>query len=162
MDKNHRDCYTVESLYFPLLYSFLFLLVQVAAAMLGAGASSSEDLEADAYWMFTAVMDGLEGFYEHRVDAAHLRGRSRPASREVARGRGSRGGDRDGLDSPVVEMCKRLQGSRMQKVDPGLQRHLAAMDISPQVRGGGVGGDWGLVLRLHGGSSVVLFWSCEL
>lgn len=31
------------------------------AATLRAGPSSLEDLEADAYWMFTAVMEGLEG-----------------------------------------------------------------------------------------------------
>lgn len=104
-----------------------------AAAMLDAGSSSSEDLEADAYWMFTAIMDGLEGFYEHKVDPTAL---PRGAGRGGGGGGGGAtgGGDGEALDSPVVEMCKRVQGSRMKRVDPELQRHLVEMDISPQVR----------------------------
>lgn len=106
-----------------------------AAAMLHPGSSpSSEDLEADAFWMFSAVMDGLEGFYEHKVDPERSSGGQGNASCDVA-------------DSPVVEMCKRLQGSRLREVDPELQRHLAEHDISPQVssqvkspRGTGEGG----------------------
>lgn len=90
-----------------------------AAATLGNG-SSAKDLEADAFWLFSAVMKGLEGFYEHRADSSGRR-------------RGSDGGDDDGPDSPVVEMCKRLQGSRMREADPELQKHLADLDISPQV-----------------------------
>lgn len=97
-----------------------------AAATLGCG-SSPEDLEADAFWLFSAVMEGLEGFYEHGTNASSARG-----SGQVAAGRGGGGG---GVDSPVVEMCKRLQGPRMQEADPELQRHLAGLDISPQVRG---------------------------
>lgn len=89
-----------------------------AAATLGSG-SSSEDLEADAFWLFSAVMTGLEGFYEH--GARHSDRRQ------------SGGSDGDGLDSPVVEMCKRLQGPRMREADPEVQRHLADLDISPQV-----------------------------
>lgn len=99
-----------------------------ASAHVGASAalneaSSSEDLEADAFWLFSAVMTGLEGFYEH--------GGMRSVQQR-ARG-GGQVGTRDGLDSPVVEMCKRIQGSRMREADPELQRHLAHLDISPQV-----------------------------
>lgn len=92
-----------------------------ASATLGNG-SSSEDLEADAFWLFDAVMNGLERFYEHRTVNS--------GGRRSSGG----GGGGDGLDSPVVEMCKRLQGSRMREVDPELQKHLADLDISPQVR----------------------------
>ena len=90
-------------------------------ATLGDG-SPSEDLEADAFWLFSAVMTGLEGFYEH--------GGVRSDRRRS--GGGDPGGER-GLDSPVVEMCKRLQGKRMREADPELQKHLADLDISPQV-----------------------------
>lgn len=99
-----------------------------ASAHVGASAalnevSSSEDLEADAFWLFSAVMTGLEGFYEH--------GGMR--SGQQRSGGDGQVGTRDGLDSPVVEMCKRIQGSRMREADPELQKHLAHLDISPQV-----------------------------
>lgn len=95
-----------------------------AAATLGRG-STPEDLEADAFWLFSAVMKGLEGFYEHGTNNASSTRTGGPA--------GGRGGDGEGVDSPVVEMCKRLQGARMREADPELQRHLAELDISPQV-----------------------------
>lgn len=102
--------------------------VMEATAHVGASAalneaSPSEDLEADAFWLFSAVMTGLEGFYEH--------GGMRSVQQRS--GGGGQVGTRDGLDSPVVEMCKRIQGSRMREADPELQRHLAHLDISPQV-----------------------------
>lgn len=95
------------------------------AATLGAGCSR-EDLEADAFWLFAAVMKGLEGFYEHGASSGF-------GQRRAGGGSGGTGGGDSGLDSPVVEMCKRLQGSRMREADPELQRHLAELDISPQV-----------------------------
>lgn len=98
-----------------------------AAATLGRG-STPQDLEADAFWLFSAVMKGLEGFYEHGTNNA-----SSTRTREPA---GERSGAGEGVDSPVVEMCKRLQGVRMREADPELQRHLAELDISPQVGGG--------------------------
>lgn len=96
-----------------------------AAATLGRG-STPEDLEADAFWLFSAVMKGLEGFYEHGTRNASSNRTPGPA--------GGRGGEGEGVDSPVVEMCKRLQGARMREADPELQRHLSDLDISPQVR----------------------------
>lgn len=96
-----------------------------AAATLGRG-STPEDLEADAFWLFSAVMKGLEGFYEHGTKNASSSARTPGPA-------GGRGGGGDGVDSPVVEMCKRLQGARMREADPELQKHLADLDISPQV-----------------------------
>lgn len=95
-----------------------------AAATLGRG-STPGDLEADAFWLFSAVMKGLEGFYEHGTGNASSNRTPGPA--------GGRGGEAEGVDSPVVEMCKRLQGARMREADPELQRHLSELDISPQV-----------------------------
>lgn len=100
-----------------------------AAATLGCS-SSSEDLEADAFWLFTAVMHDLEGFYEHGARSSTGRRRSEGG-----------GGDSEGVDSPVVEMCKRLQGARMGQADPQLQKHLEKLDISPQVCGMHTGHD---------------------
>ena len=97
-----------------------------AAASLGPG-SSPEELEADAFWLFDNVMKSLEGFYEHDANNGGGFGRRGEG------GAGSRGGRDSGLDSPVVEMCKRLQGSRMRDADPELQKHLSDLDISPQV-----------------------------
>ncbi|CAN0113147.1 unnamed protein product, partial [Hapterophycus canaliculatus] len=93
----------------------------------------SEDLEADAFWLFSAVMGGLEGFYEHGTNASSAaRGSGHGRG---ARARGGRSGEGDGVDSLVVEMCKRLQGPRMREADPDLQKHLAGLDISPQLYG---------------------------
>lgn len=110
-----------------------------AAAILDRG-STPQDLEADAFWLFSAVMKGLEGFYEHGTNnpSSSRRRGGGGAGRGRGRGRGrggmGRGGDDGGVDSPVVEMCKRLQGPRLREADPVLQRHLAELDISPQVR----------------------------
>lgn len=123
-----------------------------AAAILGVG-STPEDLEADAFWLFSAVMKGVEAFYEHRNKAPSSSSSSSarrpgagagPGTRMGGpligdgrgRGRGGGGGGDGGgggVDSPVVEMCKRLQGPRMREADPALQKHLADLDISPQV-----------------------------
>ncbi|CAN0461298.1 unnamed protein product, partial [Ectocarpus sp. 12 AP-2014] len=94
------------------------------AAILGHG-STPEDLEADAFWLFSAVMNGLERFYEH--------GEKATSTSALGAGRGGREGG--GVDSPVVEMCKRLQGARMRAADPELQQHLSHLDISPQAGG---------------------------
>eukprot|EP00903_Cladosiphon_okamuranus_P013149 g12263.t1 len=105
-----------------------------AAAILGRG-STPQDLEADAFWLFSAVMKGLEGFYEHGANNASS---SRRPGAGRGRGRGRGGGegvDDRVIDSPVVEMCKRLQGTRLREADPVLQRHLAELDISPQLYG---------------------------
>lgn len=109
-----------------------------AAAILGRG-STPQDLEADAFWLFSAVMEGLEGFYEHGTNNASSSrtpgGAGRGKGRGGGGGRGRGGGDEAGVDSPVVEMCKRLQGPRLREADPVLQEHLADLDISPQVKG---------------------------
>ncbi|CAM9946583.1 unnamed protein product [Ectocarpus sp. 4 AP-2014] len=94
------------------------------AAILGHG-TTPEDLEADAFWLFSAVMNGLERFYEHGEKATST------SALGAARG----GGEGGGVDSPVVEMCKRLQGARMRAADPELQQHLSHLDISPQLYG---------------------------
>eukprot|EP00752_Nemacystus_decipiens_P008922 g7965.t1 len=105
-----------------------------AAAILGRG-STPQDLEADAFWLFSAVMKGLEGFYEHGTNSTSSSRRpGGGGGRGGVIGRGS-GGDDRGVDSPVVEMCKRLQGPRLREADPVLQRHLAELDISPQLYG---------------------------
>lgn len=108
------------------------------AAILGHG-TTPEDLEADAFWLFSAVMNGLERFYEHGANVTST------SARGAGRGGGGGGGEGDGVDSPVVEMCKRLQGARMRAADPELQQHLSHLDISPQA-GGRFGCGWRLMV----------------
>jgi len=87
-------------------------------------------VDADAWALFTTVMEGVGRWYEWR-DPAEAQPSSPSQRQQLPMGQ-------DGVQpfvAPIVHTCNYIQGELLKSCDPQLWRHLRDSGIEPQIYG---------------------------
>ncbi|KAH8102963.1 RabGAP/TBC [Cristinia sonorae] len=89
---------------------------------------------ADAWTLFTAVMEGTSRWYEWQEGKSSATEKSPLASHVQL----NLAGDNSGLKpyvAPIVQACNRIQSNLLKSVDPELWKRLQSVGIEPQIYG---------------------------
>ncbi|KAF9457184.1 rab-GTPase-TBC domain-containing protein [Collybia nuda] len=92
---------------------------------------------ADAWTLFTIMMQGISKWYEWRESPQKTPalGMMSPAPPSHAHLNIGRQLDINPNDTPIVEDCNRIQSSLLRSTDPVLWKHMQAAGVEPQIYG---------------------------